>query len=389
MMYDVAIVGGGLAGSSLAAVLSGQGWRVVLIERRHLPQHKVCGEFLSPESQGILQRMQLYETVAALAPAPMEQALLTAPTGIALDVGLPGTAWGVSRYALDAALHSAAAHAGATVLTGATALDVAPDAEGYAVHIRRGQQRETLRARAAIGACGRHPPTALRTAAEEESARQQPRHIGIKTHYSGVDMPPRVELYLFPGGYVGVNPVEGGRINVCLLATYQAFAAAGGTVDALLGAIRHWNPALQRRLAGGQIIPGSQATVAAVNTARPMIPWEGIARLGDSATMIPPLCGDGMAMALRSAEICAPPAHAYLSGSSTLAAWEQQYRQHWHHEFDHIVRVGRALQACLIRPGLAESALVLGNLLPALARQVVHHTRGSTQPEAQPAGALP
>jgi flavin-dependent dehydrogenase len=387
-MYDIAILGGGLAGSSLAAALSRAGWRVVVIERRRLPQHKVCGEFLSPESQGILRHLRLYDTVAALRPAPMERALLTAPTGISLGVELPGTAWGVSRYALDAALLGAAAEAGADVHTGTTALDVTPHAEGYAVDIRQGQQRATLHARAAIGACGRHPPTALRSAAEEESAQQQPRHIGIKCHYHGIHMPPRVELYLFPGGYVGVNPVEDGRVNVCLLATYQAFTAAGGTVAALLGAIRYWNPALQRRLEGGQIIPDTQATVAAVNTARPMIPWDGIARLGDSATMIPPLCGDGMAMALRSAEICAPLAHAYLSGSSSLAEWEQQYRQGWHSEFDRIVRVGRALQACLIRPGLAESALVLGNLLPPLARQVVHNTRGSVRPHAQLASVL-
>lgn len=384
-MYDVAILGGGLAGSSLAAVLSQQGWRVALIERRRLPQHKVCGEFLSPESQGILRRMRLSDTVAALRPAPMDRALLTAPTGVSLDVGLPGIAWGVSRFALDAALHEAAAQAGAAVHTGTTVLDVTHHAEGYAVVVRHGQEHATLHARAAIGACGRHPPAALRTAAEEQSARQQPRHIGIKCHYRGIRMPARVELYLFPGGYVGVNPVEDGRVNVCLLATYRAFTAAGGTVAGLLGAIRHWNPALQRRLAAGQIIPDSQATVAAVNTARPMIPWDGIARLGDSATMIPPLCGDGMAMALRSAEICAPLAHSYLSGRSTLAAWEQQYRQRWHSEFDHIVSVGRALQACLMRPGLAESALVLGNLLPALARQVVHHTRGPVRLEPGPA----
>jgi flavin-dependent dehydrogenase len=332
--------------------------------------------------------MQLHETVAALAPAPMDRALLTAPTGVSLDVALPGTAWGVSRFALDVALLDAAAQAGATVRTGATALDVTHDAEGCTVALRQGKERETLRARAAIGACGRHPPTALRAQAEAASAREQPRHVGIKCHYRGIAMPPRVELYLFPGGYVGVNPVEDGRVNVCLLATYQAFTAAGGSAAALLGAIRHWNPALQRRLAGGQELPDTQATVAAVNTARPMIPWEGIARLGDSATMIPPLCGDGMAMALRSAEICAPLAHAYLNGSITLTEWEQQYRQHWHAEFNQIVRVGRALQACLIRPGLAESALVLGNLLPVLARKVVHHTRGTVRPDARPTSTL-
>lgn len=379
-MYDVAILGGGLAGSSLAAALSGQGWRVVVFERRTLPQHKVCGEFLSPESQGILQRLGLYDTVASLSPAAMQHALLTAPAGVSLRLALPGTAWGVSRFALDAALLEAAAQAGAVVQTGATVLETTPAEQGCAVTIRRGQTRETVQARTAVIACGRHPVAALRPQAAAARARQpQLQHIGIKCHYRGIRQSPQVELYLFPGGYVGVNPVEQGQNNLCLLATYQALHAAGGSVSALLGAIRHWNPVLNHRLEGGEIVPGSQVTVAAVDTAQPATPWDSGARLGDAVTMIPPLCGDGMAMALRSAELCAPLAHAYLCGSSSLAAWARHYRQQWHREFDHIVLVGRALQACLIRPGLAESMLVLGNLLPLATRQAVRFTRGTVR----------
>jgi flavin-dependent dehydrogenase len=380
--YDIAILGGGLAGSSLAATLSRKGWNVVVLERRNLPKHKVCGEFLSPETQGILQRTELYDTVAGLQPATMEHALLTAPAGVSLRLALPGTAWGVSRFALDAALLEAAAQAGAVVQTGVTALDIAAQKQGCAVSIRRGQAPETLQARAVIVACGRHPPAALRTPSEMESFKQHPKHIGIKCHYRGIRLSPQVELYLFPGGYVGLSPVEQGHNNLCLLATYQALTAAGGSVSSLLTAIRHWNPALNRRLEGGEIVPGSQVTVAAVDTARPALPWDNVARVGDAVTMIPPLCGDGMAMALRSAEICAPLAHDYLRGSSTLAEWSQRYSQQWHQEFDHILLVGRALQVCLMRPGLAESTLLLGNLLPMFAQQAVRLTRGKLRPNS-------
>ena len=380
-VYDIAILGGGVAGSSLATTLSRQGWHVVVLERRTLPRHKVCGEFLSPESQGIVQRMGLYDTVVALGPAAMEQAILTSPAGVSLRVGLPGTAWGVSRFALDAALLEAAARAGAVVQTGVTALNIASLEEGYAVTTRRGQTRETVRARAAIIACGRHPPPALRTWDETDRAHQQTNHhIGIKGHYHGIERSQRVELYLFPGGYVGVNPVEGGVNNVCLLATQRAFTTAGRSVSALLTAIRRWNPALNRRLEGGEMVPGSQVTVAAVDLARPAVPWEGVARVGDAATMVPPLCGDGMAMALRSAELCAPLAHYYLQGNSTLAEWEERYRQRWHQEFDRIILVGRALQAGLVRPGIAAATLMLGKLLPVLAGQAVRLTRGTVHP---------
>ncbi len=80
-MRDVVIVGAGLAGSSLAMVLSNLGWDVLLVERRHLPQHKVCGEFLSPESQASLHALGLYTTVAELGPSRMSDALLVSRRG--------------------------------------------------------------------------------------------------------------------------------------------------------------------------------------------------------------------------------------------------------------------------------------------------------------------
>ena len=52
--YDLAVIGGGPAGSSAAIVAARTGVRVLLAERGHLPRHKVCGEFVSPEALGQL-----------------------------------------------------------------------------------------------------------------------------------------------------------------------------------------------------------------------------------------------------------------------------------------------------------------------------------------------
>jgi flavin-dependent dehydrogenase len=374
-MYDIIIIGAGLAGSSLATVLSRQGWHVALLERRHLPQHKVCGEFLSPESQQSLRASGLYETVANLSPALMDHALLVTPAGVRLRVALPGHAWGVSRFALDEALLKAAAQAGAAVQTGVTVTDVHTSGQGCTVKARTARGEEQFTARATVAACGRHPLAALRARSEQTQPDKRRSHVGVKCHYEGVAIPPQVELYLFPGGYAGLAPVEQGRVNLCLLATREAFAAAGGSVDTMLEAICYWNAALRRRLAGGHIVPDSRVAVAPVDTNRPAAPWEGMARVGDAVTMIPPLCGDGMAMALRSAELCAPLAHEFLSGQCSLAAWEQRYRQVWHQECDRSLLVGRWLQTMLSLPGGADIFLLLGNLMPFAARTAVHATR--------------
>jgi len=46
--FDLAIIGGGPAGTAAAITASRSGARVLLLERGAFPRHKVCGEFISP-----------------------------------------------------------------------------------------------------------------------------------------------------------------------------------------------------------------------------------------------------------------------------------------------------------------------------------------------------
>ena len=76
-MHDIAVIGAGPAGSTLALALAQRGWDVVLIERDALPRHKVCGEFLSPEAQGTLRQLGLSAQLGTLSPTPLTHATLT------------------------------------------------------------------------------------------------------------------------------------------------------------------------------------------------------------------------------------------------------------------------------------------------------------------------
>ncbi len=379
-MHDVVIIGAGLAGSSLATVLGRLGRDVLLLERRHLPHHKVCGEFLSPESQASLWALGLYETVAALNPSRMEHARLVSAGGARMSVALPGSAWGISRFALDHALAQAAARAGAEVQLGVTATAIQPTVSGYTVELRTPQGRSSIATRTLVAACGRHPLPGLRPQSVDVDTSTRPSYVGIKCHYEGVRMPPQVALFLFRGGYVGLSPIEDGRFNLCLLARREAFAQVGGNIRAMLDAVARWNPALGTQLVGSRPLPETEVAVAPVDTGVPPVPWDQGVRLGDAAVMIPPLCGDGMAMALRSAEICAPLLYDFLCGRRTADSWTEAYRTAWHREFDQPVQTGRRLQALLSMPGLADGLLHLGNLLPPLAEHLVRATRGRPRP---------
>jgi flavin-dependent dehydrogenase len=374
---DVIIIGAGVAGSSLAVRLATLGWNVALLEREQFPRHKVCGEFLSPEAQVSLKNLGLYQTVAALSPAVIERARLVSPKGITVGANLPGQGWGISRFALDAALVEAAQQAGVELQTGFTVTAIKPhNHHGFGVAFQSKETPAELQGRAVIAACGRHTRPGLPPPGK---SKPQPAFLGLKCHYQAIAMPPQVELFFFPGGYAGVAPVEDKLTNVCLLTTPAAFAKAGKDILTMIEQVSHWNPALGRRLSGGRPLPGTAMAVAPVDTGRTASPWAGVACVGDTAVMLPPLCGEGMASALRSAELCAALAHDFLQGKLSLEAWEASYRSAWHSTFNRPLRLARFLQVGLNTPLLSDVLLGVGSLLPPLADLLLQATRGRRQ----------
>jgi flavin-dependent dehydrogenase len=382
-MHDVVVVGAGPAGSSIAIALARRGWDTVLVERDRLPRHKVCGEFLSPETQASLRKLGVVDDLAALAPVPLTAATLTTPRGTTIELPLPGEAWGLSRYALDAALAEAAVRHGAELWTSTTVTTVERREDGFTVHLRRREQTLLVHTRAVVIACGRYssaglPPRAI--IANNAPATGWRRSVGLKCHYEQVDMPGRVELFLAPGGYAGINPIEGRRANVCLLMTYDAFEQAGKSVQNAIAAIAGQHPALARRLATARPVEDTACAVAPVDTGRVAQPWwDGMACLGDTAGMIPPLCGDGMAMALRSSELCAPLADEFLGERLSLAGWGEAYSRAWRAEFAGRIRLGRWLQNLLTTPMAGEALVKVGGWLPGLGQYLIGATRGKAE----------
>lgn len=369
-MRDLIIIGAGLAGSSLAAALARRGWDVLLVERKKLPRHKVCGEFLSPEALSSLRALGLYQRVARLGPRPIRGARLVSCHGFSLRLPLPGEAWGISRYVLDSALLAAAREAGAEVCTGVSVSHIVPDGQCFRVAVGGAWHHS----RAVIAAWGRQTVPSLRVHQPPPPLRAW---VGVKRHYEGAGSG-EVELYFVRDGYVGLAPVEGGRLNCSALVSQPAFLAAGGRGDALLDAACRQNPALGARLAGARPVPAADAAIAGIDTGRLPIPWcgGGWPLLGDAATTIPPLVGDGMAMALRAAELTLPLTESFLRQEILLEEWAERYGRAYRAEFARRIRLARLVQSCLVLPLAGDGLILLGQLLPTLASRLVHATRG-------------
>ncbi|GBF74479.1 hypothetical protein PA598K_02826 [Paenibacillus sp. 598K] len=370
---DVVVIGAGIAGSAAAIALARRGWRTALLDRQRFPRHKACGEFLSPESLAMLAELGLSGAVRASEPAEIREAALLLHGQRELRLPLPGTALGLSRYRLDQMLHDQATASGATLVTGVAASAVRRCDDGYIIE-QSGAAAEPLHARAVIVATGSSARSGM-PGAHSRAGGRQPRYIGIKTHLDSLAIGGTVELYFWEGGYLGLAPIEGGQVNAAALLRQDATMRGQGSILELLEQACRRHPALERRLRGAQPVPGTQAAVSPVPIGRRLLAWDETALIGDAASVIPPLCGDGMSMALRSALLCAEQADRYLAGRRDLDGWRHAYERELRRQLAGPRRWGRLLQWALGRPGLAPLLREAAVVAPRLARGLVQATR--------------
>jgi menaquinone-9 beta-reductase len=378
--YDAAVIGGGLAGCSAAIHLARQGFSVGLFESGQMPQHKVCGEFMSPgcvpllDSLGVLDR--LYECGAV----DLDTIVLTVPNGsrkpLIWSTPAPGKAIGVSRYLLDSVLIDRAAALGVTVHQNTTVTDVSGALDrGFQLSARNGHGPEAYSARAVIGAFGKR--SALdRVMARPFLNRSHP-FVGLKNHFTGVSLPDRIELHTFPGGYCGMSEVEGGLLNVCLLVRQEVFRQHGPDIERFIAWMLTQNPQLQQRLERAQPVHDSWLSIAQVPFSSKSSIEDDVLMAGDAAGMIVPLTGDGMEMALQGGQIAAAHITAYLKGELSPEVLRRAYPQAWQAEFRRRLWLGRLLQLVMLRPPLLRPGLRVVQGMPALGRYLVKKTRNT------------
>jgi len=308
-MEAALIIGGGPAGASLAVRLARAGRPVLLIEREAGAHDKVCGEFLSFEAAGYLAELGL--DAKALGAVPISGVDLL-HRGLTARSDLPFQALSLSRRIMDEALLARAAAVGARVIRGrrvARLLRVAD--RGWRAQLSDG---EVVEATDVFLATGKHD---LRGWTRPPG--RQADLIGFKQHWTlspeqaGRNLG-RVELHLFPGGYAGLEPVEDGRANLCLVVRKRALTAAGRSWPSLMESLTLSCPSLSERLTDARPSTDRALAVAAIPYGYVRARGDGLWRLGDQAAVIPSLAGEGMSIALHSARLAA---EVWLAGGTS------------------------------------------------------------------------
>jgi len=365
---DVIIVGGGLAGLTASIHLGRSGVRVMLIEKHRYPRHKVCGEYLSNEVRTYLESLGLQIPSAI----PINTLQLTSRRGGELTVDLPLGGMGISRYTLDNLLFQKALEVGVEILFEKVE-EINRIGEGYEISTSVNRYR----GRIAIGAHGK------RSSLDKDLGRgfmgRSSGWLAVKSHYRYDNWPDNlVGLHAFRGGYAGISKIESGHVNFCYLTTYKSFKEFGN-IDSFTTSLVSENSFLEEFLKEAVMVFKEPLSIAQISFHRKEVVIDGMLMCGDSAGMIHPLCGNGMAMAIHSAKLAAECIIKALGkGAVDLETLGNNYRVEWQQTFSSRLAFGSIFQALLLREWFSGRLIDTISQSPWLLKKLIATTHGKT-----------
>ena len=327
---EVVVVGGGPAGSAVAAALASLGHEVVLLDKARFPRHKACSEYINAGGAKLLGEMGMLDEVLAAGAHRMESMIVHAPGGrrFAADFGKaePGAAaLGLSRHKLDHLLLERARALGVTVREGAHVRRILREGGRVAaVEATIDGNTERIRALLIVGADGRN--SAVLRDLDLGVPLRWPRKTGLVAHYRGVSGLDRFgEMHVGRAAYAGLAPLEDGLTNVAVVADVQAVDGRPGTIEAFFTDSLAAMPEVARKLEGAQRVGTIRGVGSMAQRAR-RTSGDGFLLVGDAASFLDPFTGEGIHEALMGAKLAAPVLHDALMARDTSAAALAPYR---------------------------------------------------------------
>jgi menaquinone-9 beta-reductase len=385
---DVLVVGAGPAGSVAALTLARAGATVRLVDRARFPRDKLCGDTVNPGSLALLDALGLGGRVRA-ASLPVAGMTVTGPHGARITAdyphGIAGAA--LTRRHLDQGLLEAAIAAGVSFDEGVSISRAGTDDSGRVnrVVVRHAGVESDLATRLVIAADGR--ASRLASSLGLSWFARRPRRWAFGAYYQGVEgVTDRGEMHVRRDGYIGVAPVPGGLVNVCVVGEVSSdpgtslvrLAGAGlppsrSTPASLVevsggGRTRSVPQQLQQRVLDEAIRSDSQLRdrfaraerISDVTVLGPLAVdaraagCSGLLLAGDAAGFLDPMTGDGLRFALQGGVLAAEYALRELETGRPQhpelhAARVREFSRKW--------LVNRALRALVASPrGVAIAA---------------------------------
>lgn len=376
--YDVAIVGGGLAGLALSIQLARKNYKVVLFEKEKYPFHKVCGEYISLESWSFLQSLGL--PLESLNLPLIDTLQLTAPNGKSFKTKLPLGGFGISRYKIDYLLSVIAKESGVELCEEAKVENISFDKHfsiSYTLKTEKGLKK--IESVVCCGAYGKRSNLDVKWKRHLISKKDAGtnNYVAVKYHVE-TNWPANViGLHNFKNGYCGISQIEEGNYCLCYLTTARNLKKSGNSIPKMEKEFLFKNPVLKQIFLSSKFLFQAPLTISQVSFSKKSLVEKNILMVGDAAGMIAPLCGNGMSMALHSSKIAAFCIDRFLRKETSRQQMELLYERFWRKEFSKRLLTGRRLQSFFGSTLLSDLFVSGFKTFPFLARKVIAKTHGT------------
>jgi flavin-dependent dehydrogenase len=360
--YDIAVIGGGLAGLALAIQAARSEYKVILFEKEQYPFHKVCGEYISLESWDFLEDLGM--PLSQMNLPVIRKLIVSAPNGKKTEQALPLGGFGISRYKLDSMLADIAVAAGVQVLQSTKVDNVEFGNEMFAVQF----SGKSIRAKMAAGAFGKRSNLDIKW--KRKFAQKQDNklnnYIGVKYHIK-ID---------WPDDLIALHNFKDGSSCLCYLTTAKNLKESGNSIQEMEENILQTNPHLSNIFTTAERKWTEPVTISQISFDKKEQVNNHILFIGDAAGMITPLCGNGMSMALLGSKIAFSNIDMFLKGEVGRNEMELNYSRAWKKQFANRLKAGRIIQSMFGKKWITNIFIFCAKPFPKFIKFLIRQTHG-------------
>ena len=371
-IYDIAIVGGGLAGLALSIQCADAGFKTILFEKEIYPFHKVCGEYVSLESLPFLKKLGLQ--IDELNLPFIKKLQLTDVKGKLFEFDLPLGGFGISRYKLDNALYEIAQLKSVTALTNTKVTDIIFEGNNFIIQTNN----KSFKSKIAAGSFGKRSNLDIKW--KRNFILQKPdklnNYIGVKYHIKYLYPKDHIALHNFSNGYCGISNIEEDKCCFCYLTTAQNLKENNNSVEQMEKNILWKNPVLKEIFCKADFLYKEPLIISQISFSKKEQIENHVLMIGDAAGLITPLCGNGMSMAMHASKIAFENIKYFFEKKSNRVQLEQQYTKQWQKVFNKRLFVGRTVQRLFGGNTSTSFFLNIMNNVPWLAKNLIRATHG-------------